>query len=66
MFFLLKMLVRWWLTLYFKVCVVRPTYCFLHLLHVMRYMRLEDEQENECLMGYLVHRERKHDLAGIG
>ena len=36
-FFLVRRLVRWWLiTLYFSVCVVRPTYCFVCFLHVIR------------------------------
>ena len=26
-----------------------PTYCFLHLVHVMRYIRCDDVHEKECL-----------------
>ena len=31
-----------------------PTYCFLHLVHVMRYMSCNDMHEKECLTEYVV------------
>ena len=34
--------------------MVFPTYCFLHLEHVTRYMMLLELQVNECLILYLV------------
>ena len=34
--------------------IVMPTYCFLHLVHVMRYMSCNDMHEKECLTEYVV------------
>src|ERR1051325_5788242 len=45
---------RWLLNLFRRVLPVSPTYCLEQMLHVIRYIRLEDEQLQFLRIGYIL------------